>query len=129
MIKFKTARPECLSSIASLHSTIQQLHQQEQLQLAAARQQHEQLCNQLERERIAARNAAAVAERNKRAKEQRSVRVVVPVVQPVSWAVALTPFETKLQTLAAMGFTDRQRNTFLLQQQHGDLSRVCNLLL
>jgi len=55
---------------------------------------------------------------------------VIPLALPVTPVSLLAPeLEAKLQTLSAMGFTDRQHTCLLLARFDGDLQRVVEALL
>jgi len=56
--------------------------------------------------------------------------LALPVATPDQPASLLAPaLEAKLQTLSAMGFTDRQHTCMLLSRFDGDLQRVVEALL
>lgn len=66
-------------------------------------------------------------------KKQEAAPVTVPAPAPVKPSVHFAPevdakWQTELESLADMGFTDKERNVELLDQFKGDLNAVVNAL-
>jgi len=58
-----------------------------------------------------------------------AIPINIPVAQPAPVSRLAPDLEVKLQTLSAMGFTDRQHTCMLLSRFDGDLNRVIEALL